>query len=183
MGGRLAAVWEGRGGMEKKKKEKHRKRVSVDGWEYNGFYRWNHRKHNSVGDSIGESATSLYDYLSLNPSVISSVKSSDVTTPLHIFRQTVYPVGETVGIYRQKYFCRYIPTVSPTDIGRRYIPTDFETELCPTVIITDVKISSVIPLVFSDFLVVSVMIMKCIFNLLFSISEVLVILTLNVIIL
>jgi len=105
MGGRLAAVWEGRGGMGKKKKEKQRKRVSVDGWVYNGFYRWNHRQNNSVGDSIGdsvgESATSLYDYLSLNPSVILSVKSSNVTTPLHISRQTIYPVGETVGIYRQ----------------------------------------------------------------------------------
>jgi len=43
-----------------------------------------------------------------------------------------------------KYFRWYIPTVSPTSLGRRYIPTDFETELCP----------SVIPLVFSGFLVV-----------------------------
>jgi hypothetical protein len=55
----------------------------------------------SIGDSVGDSATSLYGYLSLNPSVIPSVKSFDVTTPLHISRQTVYPVGEMVGIYRQ----------------------------------------------------------------------------------
>ena len=94
--GRGGAVWEGRGGMGKKKKEKQWKRVSA----YNGFFRWNHRRITSVGDSVGESVTSLYDYLSLNPSVIPSVKSSDVTTPLHISRQTVYPVGETVGIYR-----------------------------------------------------------------------------------
>jgi hypothetical protein len=94
--GCLAAVWEGRGGMEKKKKEKQRKRVSVDWWAYNGFFR--------RITSVGESATSLYDYISLNPSVIPSVKSSDVTTPLHISRQTVYPVGETVGTYRRKYF-------------------------------------------------------------------------------
>jgi hypothetical protein len=33
----VAAVWEGRGGMGKKKKEKQRKRVSVDRWVYNGF--------------------------------------------------------------------------------------------------------------------------------------------------
>jgi len=91
--GWLVAVWEGRGGMGKKKKEKQRKRVSADGWVYNGFFRRIH--------SVGDSATSLYDYLSLNPSVIPSVKSSDVTTPLHISRQTVYPVGETVGRYRQ----------------------------------------------------------------------------------
>jgi hypothetical protein len=83
--------------MGKKKKKKQRKRVSADWWVYNGFFRWNHRRIPSVGDS----ATSLYDYLSLNPSVIPSVKSSDVTTPLHISRQTVYPVGETVGIYQQ----------------------------------------------------------------------------------
>jgi hypothetical protein len=35
--GRGAAVWEGRGGMGKKKKEKQRKRVSADRWVYNGF--------------------------------------------------------------------------------------------------------------------------------------------------
>jgi len=98
--GRGAAVWEGTGGMGKKKKEKQRKRVSVDWWAYNGFF----RRITSVGDSVGESATSLYGYISLNPSVIPSVKSSDVTTPLHISRQTVYPVGETVGTYRWKYF-------------------------------------------------------------------------------
>jgi hypothetical protein len=57
----------------------------------------------SIGDSVGDSTTSLYGYLNLNPSVILSVKSSDVTTPLHISRQIVYPVGETVGIYRRKY--------------------------------------------------------------------------------
>ena len=81
--GWLAAVWEGRGEMGKKKgrkKEKQRKRVSVE-WVYKGFYRWNHQRNMSVGDSIGnsagESATSLYGYLGLNPSVISSVKSSE----------------------------------------------------------------------------------------------------------
>jgi len=98
--GRVGAVWEGRGGMEKKKKEKQWKRVSV----YNGFFRWNHRRitsvDDSIGDSVGESVTSLYGYLSLNPSVIPSVKSFDITTPLYISRQTVYPVSETVGIYR-----------------------------------------------------------------------------------
>lgn len=58
-----------------------------------------HHCSDSISDSIG-------DYLSLNPSIILSVKSSDVTTLLHISRQTVYPVGETVGIYRR--FCRRV---------------------------------------------------------------------------
>jgi hypothetical protein len=49
---------------------------------------------------------------------------------------------------------RYIPTVSPTGLCCRYIPTNFEMELFPSVIITDGKIPSVIPLVFSGFLVV-----------------------------
>jgi len=40
------------------------------------------------------------------------------------------------------------------DIGRWYIPTEFETELCPSLIITDGMFPSVIPLVFSGFLVV-----------------------------
>jgi hypothetical protein len=51
------------------------------GGVYNGFYRWNHRRIHSVGDSIGDSvgdsAMSLYSCLSLNPSVIPSVKSSE----------------------------------------------------------------------------------------------------------
>ena len=53
---------------------------------YNGFYRWTHRRIYSVGDSIGDfvgdNAMSLYGYLSLNPSVIPSVKSSE-KTPRH----------------------------------------------------------------------------------------------------
>jgi hypothetical protein len=108
--------------MGKKKKEKQRKRVSADAWVYNGFFRWNHRRIHSVGDSIGDSvgdsATSLYGYLSLNP----SVKSSDVTTPLYISRQTVYPVGETVGIYRQSlrrnYYRRNVSVGNSVDFLR-----------------------------------------------------------------
>ena len=61
--------------------------------------------------------------------------------PLRISRRNVYSVGE-IG--------RYIPT----EYFRRYIPTDFETELCPSVLITDGNIPSVIPLLFSGFLVV-----------------------------
>jgi len=41
---------------------------------YNGFFRRHHRRNTSVGDSVSdavdESATSLYGYLSLNPSVM-----------------------------------------------------------------------------------------------------------------
>jgi len=98
----LAAVWEGRGGM-RKKKEKQRKRVSVE-WVYTGFYRWHHRQNVSVGDSAGESATSLYGYPGLNPSVISSVTSSEqihVIAPLQLSKKTVSSVGDTVGIYQQ----------------------------------------------------------------------------------
>jgi len=119
------------GGMGKKKKEKQRKRALTDRWAYNGFFRWNHRRITSVGDSIGdsvgESVTSLYSYLSLNPSIIPSVKSSDVTTSLHISRQTVYLIGKTIDIYRQKYFVG-IPTMSPTGLCRRHIPINFKME-------------------------------------------------------
>ena len=127
--GRGAAVWEGRGGMGKKKKEKHRKRVSVDWWAYNGFFRRNHRRKESVGDSVGESATSLYGYLSLNPLVMSVGKITWRHHAVAYFQTNCIP-------------CRR---------NRRYIPTDFETEL----LYTDGKIPSVIPLVFSDFLVVT----------------------------
>jgi len=101
--GRGGAVWEGRGGMRKNKKEKQRKRVSADRWAYNGFFQWNHRRITSIGDSVGESVTSLYGYLSLNPLVIPSVKLSDVTTPLHISRQTVYPVRLSQGNIQSVY--------------------------------------------------------------------------------
>ena len=100
-------------------------------WVYIDFYRWNHRRTRSVSDSAGKSATSLHGYPGLNPSVILSVKSSE-KNPRH----------HTVATFQKK--C----------IVRRYIPTDFETELYPSVNITDEKISSVIPLVFADFLVV-----------------------------
>ena len=54
--------------------------------------------------------------------------------------------------------CRqYIPTVSLTGIVYQYIPTELETELFLSVKITDKKISSVIPLVFTDFLGVTYM--------------------------
>jgi hypothetical protein len=38
---------------------------------YNGFFRQNHRRITSVGDAVGEIATSLYGYHILNPSVLS----------------------------------------------------------------------------------------------------------------
>jgi hypothetical protein len=117
------------------------------GGVYNGFYRWNHQQNVSVGDSIGDSvsdsAMSLYGYLSLNPTVIPSVKSSEKI------------VCRRYGWYiPTEYFHRYILTVSPTDVFRRYKPTDFETEFSPSVITTDRIFLSVIPLVFSGFLVV-----------------------------
>jgi len=76
---------------------------------------------------------SLYGYLSLNPSVIPSVKSSEKTPRHHV-----------VASFQTK--C----------IVRRYIPTDFEMEFSPSVIITDGIFLLVIPLVFSGFLIVVV---------------------------
>ena len=122
-------------------------------WVYIDFYRWNHRRTRSVGipvgDSAGESVTSLYGYPSLNPSVIPSVKSSE-KNPCH---HTVVTFQKNCIVHRRygryiptNVFHRYITTVSLTDGICRYIPTDFETELY----------SSVIPLVFADFLIVSI---------------------------
>jgi hypothetical protein len=89
---------------------------------------------------------SLYGYLSLNPSVIPSVKSSEKTPRHHAVAsfQTKCIVRRRYGRYiPTNIFCRYILTVSLTELVHRYIPTDFETEFL-----------SVIPLVFSGFLVV-----------------------------
>jgi hypothetical protein len=57
---------------------------------------------------------------------------------------------------RPRHRSRYILTVSPTELVRRYIPTDFEMEFSLSVITTDGIFPSVIPLVFSGFLVVIV---------------------------
>ena len=108
---------------------------------YNGFSRQNHRRIYSVGDSVGDSATSLYGYLSLNPSVMSVGKIA--------WRHHSVAYFQTNCICR-RWSRRYIPT----EYFRRYLPTDFETELFPSVLITDGICPSVIPLLFSGFLVV-----------------------------
>jgi len=133
-----------------------RRRRRNRGWEcrqmgaYNGFFRRNH----SVGDAVGDISTSLYGYHSLNPSVLSVGKIA--------WRHHAVAYFQTKCIFRRwnrlyiptEYFRRYIPSELPTEWFRRYIPTDFETELCPSVLITDGICPSVIPLLFSGFLVV-----------------------------
>jgi hypothetical protein len=74
---------------------------------------------------------SLHGYPGLNPLVILSVKLSE-KNPRHY----------TIATFQKK--C----------IVRRYIPTVFETKLYLSINITDENILSVIPLVFTDFLVV-----------------------------
>jgi len=128
------------------------------GYVYNSFYRWNHRRNVPVGDSAGESATSLYGYLGLNLSVIPSVKSSEKTPRHHTVAsfQTNYISHRRSGRYiPKKIFHRYIPTRTPMELCRRYILIELEMELFPSVRITDEKILSVIPLLFAGFLVVT----------------------------
>ena len=62
----------GRGevGWERRRR-RNRGRECREMGAYNGFFRRNHRRIPSVSYSGGESATSLYGYHSLNPSVIS----------------------------------------------------------------------------------------------------------------
>jgi len=149
----------GRGevGWERRRRRNRGRECRQRGWVYNGFYQWNHRRNVSVGDSIGDSATSLYGYLSLNPSVIPSVKSSEKTPRHHTiasFQTNCIGRRRSSRYIPTEIFRRYIPTVSPMELCRRYIPTDFETELFPSIRITDEKIPSVIPLVFAGFLVV-----------------------------
>ena len=148
----------GRGEVRRERRRRNRGRECRQrGCVYNGFYRWKHRQNLSVGISIGDSATLLYDYLSLNPSVIPSVKSSEKTPRHHAVAsfQTNFIGRQRSGRYiPMKIFHRYIPMVSPTDLCRWYIPTDVKTELFLSVIITDEKILSVISLVFAGFLVV-----------------------------
>jgi len=61
---------------------------------------------NTVGDSAGVSDTSLFGCPGLNPSVFSSVNSSE-KNPCHpaiaIFKKKFLAVGDSAGIYRQNY--------------------------------------------------------------------------------
>jgi len=100
---------------------------------------------------------SLYGYLSLNPSIIPLVKSFEKTPRHHVVAsfQTKCIVHRRYGQYiPMNIFHLYIPTVSPTELVRWYIPIDFEMKFSLSVITTDEIFTSVIPLVFSSFLVV-----------------------------
>jgi len=135
-----------------------RRRRRNRGWEcrqmgaYNGFFRRNHRRIPAVGDS----ATSLYGYHSLNPSVISVGKIAWRHHAVAYFQTNCIFHRRNRRYIPTEIFRRYIPMELPTEWVRRYIPTDFETELFPSVYITDGKIPSVIPLLFSGFLVVKI---------------------------
>jgi len=99
---------------------------SVDrGGVYNGFYRWNHRRIHSFGDSIGDSVGD---------------SAMSLYGYLSLNPSVIPSVKLSEKIFRRRY--------------GRYIPTDFETEFSPSVITTDRIFPSVIPLVFSGFLVV-----------------------------
>jgi len=95
------------------------------GGVYNGFYRWNHRRNVSVGDSIGDSVGD---------------SAMSLYGYLSLNPSVIPSVKSSEKIVRRRY--------------DRYIPTDFEMEFSPSVIITDGIFPSVIPLVFSGFLVV-----------------------------
>jgi hypothetical protein len=150
--------WDGKEEGEEEgeiEEESDRARVYID------FYRWNPQQNVSVsipvGESTGDSATSLYGDLGLNPSIIPLVKSSE-KNPRH---HTVTTFQKNYIIHRgysryipMNLLCQYILTVSPTGIVCRYIPIELEMELFSSVKITDEKISLVIPLLFADFLVV-----------------------------
>ena len=66
----MAAVWEGRGGMGKKKGKKKEKQMKRGRESVGGanIY-WIFQRNISVGDSAGVSDTSLFGCLGLNPSV------------------------------------------------------------------------------------------------------------------
>jgi len=110
--GRVEVGWE-------RRRRRNRGRECRQMGVYNGFFRRNHRRNtfvsDSIGDAIGESATSLYGYLSLNPSVMSVGKI--------VWRHHAVAYFQTNCILRRQNR-RYIPT----DIFRRYIPTEVPTE-------------------------------------------------------
>jgi hypothetical protein len=113
-------------------------------WSRRWFHRWFRRWQCHV-------TVHLSQFESLDHSISKIVWRHHVVV---YFQKTCIPRRRNGQYIPTKIFYRYIPIVSPTDLGRRYIPTDFETELFSSGIITDEKIPLVIPLVFSGFLVV-----------------------------
>jgi len=110
------------------------------------------------GDSVGDSVTSLYDYLSLNPSVIPSVKSSEknsTSTCRCIFPDKLYTPSEKRSVYTNG-------NISSVYIDRFSdgVRSSVYTDRCWDKIISvgnyyRRKIPSRIPLIFSGFLVVT----------------------------
>jgi hypothetical protein len=145
--------WERRRGRRRRNRGRECRQM---GYVYNGFNRWNHWRKVPVGDSASESATSLYGYLGLNPSIIPSVKSSENTPRHHTVAsfKTNYRPSAIRSVYTDEDISSVYSDRSPTELCRRYIPTELETELFLLVRITDENISSIIPLVFAGFLVV-----------------------------
>ena len=84
--GWLVAVWEGRGGIGKKKGKQRRRVLSAE-WVYNGFYRWTHRWHVSVGDSIsdsdGESIVRLSQFESVGHPIGKIILKKYMKVPRH----------------------------------------------------------------------------------------------------
>jgi len=96
--GGFFAVWEGKVGMGKKKEKKGRRR-SVEWW-YINCYRWTPSVGDFVGHSNGELVTSLYGDPGLNPSVISSIKSSAKTfTSSNCFFLILYNPSVIQSVY------------------------------------------------------------------------------------
>jgi hypothetical protein len=122
-------------GWERRRKRRNRGRECRQMGAYNVFFRPNHRRNTSVGasfgDSVGDSATSLYGYLSLNPPVIFVGKIAWRHHAVAYFQTSCIPRWRNCRYIPMEYFRRYIPTVLPMDLFCRYILIDFETKLFP----------------------------------------------------
>jgi len=144
----------GRGevGWERRRRRNRRKRVGVWGGYIMVFF-----DGITDGDSIGDSATLLYGYLSLNPSVIPSVKLSEKTQChhaiasfqtnyiLHRRKRSVYTDKNIPSVYTDRFSDGSRPSVYTDRFWDGIISVgNYTNEIC----------SSVIPLVFSGFLVV-----------------------------
>jgi len=113
--GWFAAVWEGRGGMWKKKgkkKEKQRKRGRESVHKGSIYWRLptDSPTEYSIGQSVvdftGGSDTSLLGYPGLNPSVYSVGKFvwiKSTSSRRCNFQKKFHAVGDAAGIYRQNY--------------------------------------------------------------------------------
>jgi len=114
----LTAVWEGRGGMGKKKKEKQRKRVSAEGVRIKWLLPTDVSISDSIDDSVGDTVR-LSQFESIGHSVDKIVWKNSTSPHRCIFPNKLYRPPAIRSVYTDG----HIPSVYTDYISDRVSPS------------------------------------------------------------